>query len=130
MKKRYEFNMEDIQSVSLSTTESDQYTMNFVRKYDENGNDTQKFITTYSAIPETSTTDKSKMSCVCKRCGNWQSYDKEKVLSKDFKFECVKCEEGYEDLASEESVMNEIYAYMDEDVFFESEVVINGTLIK
>ena len=130
MKKKYEYNIEEIKTVSLSSLASDHYTMNFVRMLDEKGNDTKQFITTHSSIPEVSSADENKMTCICNKCGNWQSIDKEEFFSKDFEFKCVRCNNEGIDLTDEESLINEIYAYMDEETFFESEIFINGEQIK
>ena len=129
MKKRYEFKIEDIKTVSLSSLTSDNYTMNFVRKYDENGNDTRQFVTTYSAIPEVSATDKNKIIAVCRNCGSWNAYDKEE-FSEDFNPICRNCYNEKEDLTNESAIINEIHSYLDEEVFFESEIYINGVKIE
>lgn len=131
MKKKYEFKIEDINSVKSIATSSDKYTVIYTRKFNNSGKPTRSFIVTYDAVPEERKYDKNKIITICKKCGAWNSFDKDIFYSEDFEFICGDCYDQYEEIISEEDLIKVISSLIDdEDTFFGIDLYINDIHIK
>ena len=123
MKNRYEFKIEDIKTVKIVSSSSDNYTTTYIRKND------RLFKIVYSAKPEEHVADKNKILVICDKCEAWNVLDKEEFYSDNFEFTCNNCHGYHEDTISEQKLTEIILSLMDEETFFEIELYINHTRI-
>lgn len=121
MKNKYEFNIEDINSVIIVTKDHTRYTTTFNRKF-EDGEPTEEFIETYSANI-TLNPNPGIFKIVCERCGTWR-----KVVSQDIP--CESCTSDYEDVVSEDELIERIYSFMNDEMFWDVMIFINGRQIE
>ena len=124
MRNRYEFKIEEIHNVFIVSKTSDlQYTNIYSRKYDEDGNPTRLFVQTYNAEPEEIEGDKIKV--ICSRCEAWNVYDKSDYYdNEEFVIECEQCADDYEEIITEEDLVDIINSLMGED-FYDVSILIN-----
>lgn len=123
MKNKYEFNIEDINSVIIVTKDSSQYTTTFNRKF-ENDKPTEEFIETYSA---NAVYNDLTTKLICERCGTW--YDVH-ATSLDYRGKCESCTSDYEDIVSEDELIERIYSFMNDEMFWDVMIFINGRQIE
>ena len=119
MKNKYEFKIEDINTVKIVSSTSDNYTMTYTRK------NNQLFVITYSAFPDECIGNKHKIKAVCEKCDSWIVFDKEEFYSDNFEFICSNCYGLHEDTISEEELIKTILSLFDEETFFDIEIYIN-----
>ena len=129
MGNRYEFKAEEIDKVAIISIGSEyRYDTFYTRKMDEDGNPTRLFITNWDSDPDI---DGDKVKCICKRCERWNTFNIEEWKSPEFNSNlCNYCEEDYEDIISEEDLIELVLSYMDKDLFFVVNLYINDILIK
>lgn len=120
MKNTYEFNIEDINSVIIVTKDSTQYTTTFNRKF-EDSKPTEEFIETYSA--NSVFDDDHTLTAICERCGTWNKVTK-------ITHECESCTSDYEDIVSEDELIERIYSYLNDEMFWDVMIFINGRQIE
>lgn len=120
MGKRYEFNIEDINSVICASKDLTQYTTTFTRKFD-NGKPTEYFIETYSANMQIHPTDDT-FTIVCERCGSFRRVSSTNIP-------CESCTSDYVDLVTEDELIKEVTSIVDEE-FENTMVFINGLPIE
>lgn len=122
MKNKYEFNIEDINSVIIVTKDSSQYTTTFNRNFD-NGKPTEEFIETYSANGNFD--DEHAYTVICERCGSWN-----KVLYGTNYSSCEHCTSDYEDIVSEDELIKNILSFINDEMFWDVMIFINGRQIE
>lgn len=125
MKNTYEFNIEDINSVIIITKDSTQYTTTFTRKFKDN-KPTEEFIETYSANDvHNDNTIITKQ--ICERCGTWYDVNPTRL---DYRYKCESCTSDYEDIVSEDELIERIYSFMNDEMFLDVMIFINGRQIE
>lgn len=122
MKNTYEFNIEDINSVIVVTKDITQYTTTFTRKYN-NHKATEEFIETYSGNNLKDNDGSENINILCERCGTWR-----KVISTNIP--CESCTSDYEDIVSEDELIERIYSFMNDEMFWSVMIFINGRQIE
>lgn len=122
MKNRYEFKIEDINTVkAVSVATSDNFTTTYTRR-------DKLFITTYTADIEESKSDRSKEMVICNRCGSWNSLNKGEYDENNFI--CSNCYNLAEHAITEEKLIEIVLSFLDEEVFFDIELYINDKKIE
>ena len=126
MSNKYEFKIEDINSVIIATiTDPLKYSITLTRKINEDGTPTRVFVETYSA--EKDYEDEGLVGVICPRCGVWNYYD----LSYNGEYNlCKDYHENYENTYSENELITLVMSYMDEETFPDIAIFINGTHIQ
>lgn len=120
MKNKYEFKIEDINTVKVVSSSSDNFTTTYTRKND------RSFIITYTADVEESKTNKGELLVICNRCGAWNSlkeYDENNFI-------CAHCYNLHEETISEENLIDTILSFLDEEIFFDISLYINDIQIQ
>ena len=131
VKNRYEFKIEEINNVLITSKSSNSYSTMYTRKMDSDGNPTRIFVQTYNAEPEEVITKEGKISVICSKCERWNTFDKNDYYYNDnFVYHCNHCDEDYEDTIDEDTLVEVINSIMDENVFFDFELRINFIHIK
>ena len=133
MANKYEFNIEDINSVIITSLKhEDKYTIKCNRKMNEDGTPSTMFVETYSA-EEDRTSEDGLIGVICRRCGTWNFCSKENYevfKQNDFETMCPDCDDEYENVYGEDHLIETIMSFMDEESFFDVMIFINGRLIE
>ena len=124
MRNRYEFNIEEINSVVIALKSEGSYTVTYKRKFDEDGMPTTEFVRTYSAEPDNSPGNGNVMM-ICNRCETWTEISKEELERPGFTFNCNHCSDDFEDIIDEDDVVIAIAGAMEPDVYFDIDLYIN-----
>ena len=128
MANRYEFKIEDINSVEI-VTKSDQYTNKYIRIYDGE-HQTRMFRLTYSSNFEIEISNgKTLAKVMCPRCERWNTFLMTDYLDANFVYECNYCGDDYEETIDEDTLIETINSMITEDTFFDIELRINDMLI-
>ena len=118
MKNRYEFKIEDINEIKVISLSSDNYTTTYTRRLDK------LFVVNYSADVERR--HDNTLSVLCCRCGAWNTLDE----YDESNFICGHCYNLHEETISETELIDTVLSFMNEEIFFEIELYINGKQIK
>ena len=129
MRNRYEFNIDKINVVMIESKSEGFYTNVYMRKIDEHGKRTRKFVRTFHAEPDDSVGN-GNILILCNRCESWNEVSKDKLDDPDYEFKCKHCTEDYEDIITEEELINAINGAMDPDVYFDIKLIINNIIIE
>lgn len=128
MKKRYEYHIENINSASLvSLDDPCRFSTIYERAYDADGNPLTYFIESFASEKDYDS-KKGLVGHICPRCGNWVFVDKDQ--DQDDNPYCSKCDEDYQNIYSEEEMIDLILSWMVDDIYPYSEIRINDELIK
>lgn len=132
MKNKYEFNIEDINSVVIIDKKpGSDYCTVYARKYDESNNKTMEFIETHHSNAEINK-NTGEIKVLCSRCGTWNNYyinNTEDYDINNIEFECKFCTEGYQIIYTEDEMIGLIMSFMDKDMFNTIKIIINNTEI-
>ena len=123
MKNTYEFNIEDINSVIIVTKDFTQYTTTFNRKFEDN-KPTEEFIETYCANSIRDDDGTKNINLLCTRCGTWRKVSHDQLSS------CESCTFDYEDMVSEDEIIEIISSYINDEMFWDVMIFINGKQIE
>lgn len=125
MKRKYEFNIEDINSTKIVDISNNlQYTRFFNRVPK-----TEQFIITYTALPKVKN---RRTELVCSKCGKWSSF-KDIHKHRNFVFECQHkdvCPHGDGKLIDESKLISIIKSYLDPEKFHMFKIYINDIIIE
>lgn len=127
MRNRYEFNIEDINSVIITTID-DQCSTICTRKENNDGTPSRLFVERFSA--ENDIDDDGNIGVICPRCGTWNYYDNSsynylKKTNSDFDH-CADCPKNYEISYDEEDLISLIQSYLNKESFCKVDIYING----
>ena len=108
MKKTYEFNIEDINTVMIIASDTLKNTQIYTR---ENPN-SRLFVERYDAEVE----DKGdNVGIICPRCNRWNYISKEYYNNDEFEFNCEYCHGEIENTCDENDLIDIIMSLLDDD---------------
>lgn len=125
MRNKYEFKVEDINTVYIRTNDS--YNTLYIRKTVDSQL-TRDFIVQYSAPVED--LKDGKVRAICRRCERWNNFDIHEFMGENFVYKCNHCTDDYEYIISENELIDIIQSNLNEEVYFYVEIIINGIKIE
>ena len=132
MRNKYEFNIEDINSVIITDlTDAFKISTNCIRKKNDDGTPSRMFVEKYSAEEDYS--EDGIIGVICSRCGTWNYYDEasyEFFKENDFKHACPACKPEDETSYDENDLIDLIQSFINEESFNDVLIFINGTHIQ
>ena len=122
MNNLYEFDIDEIKSVTVIDTEgSCNYKTEYTRIETDNGN--TYFLERIYSDP---IIEGNRVKVVCQRCGHWNSFSLKEFNSDEFDPDsCTKCSSTYENLYSEDEMINIIMSFLEKDTFKGIKLFIN-----
>ena len=132
MANKYEFKIEEIQSVRIISLDECNFTVKWDRVVDDDGIPVRSFVESYIADYDKSKEEEGKIGVICPICGSFVFIDKDKTEDESFdsSFDLNHCTENDMIYYSEDELIEMIYSYMNPDEFSGCMIYINNVLIQ